>query len=163
MLDHVGMTTSGNPVGAAAAAANWVSGAGDRDQAQEVLAILEDKRLLFGERHLEDELHCLHSSIEIRRELTSVKRTVGTGRSLGQSIDAIRAACRRFADAAGADARNFHPNDYQGVERFWVALGELRALVGQQVGLVASAFGLPLSPDLELIVPTTSDSSADND
>lgn len=145
--------TSDSPVGSAASD-DWVSGHGDRDRAQEVLAILEDKRLLFGKRHLEDELHCLHSSLQIRRELTEVKRKIVPGRGVGQSVDAIRAACRHFADTAGADARNFHPNDYRGVERFDIALSKLCVAVGAQADLLATVYSLPLSPDLAGIVPS---------
>ena len=48
------------------------------------------------------------------------------------------AGCRRFRDAAGVNAANFDRREHLGHQRFWAALGELRILVGQQVGLLAT-------------------------
>ena len=49
---------------------NWEKVPGDEEVARQVITFLEDRRLLFGKRHSEDELDCVQSVIEIRRELT---------------------------------------------------------------------------------------------
>jgi hypothetical protein len=49
----------------------WDYAEGDEEVARRVIIFLEDRRLLFGERHLEDEMHCLQSAIEIRYFLTT--------------------------------------------------------------------------------------------
>ena len=108
------------------------SSANDRDPSADmaqaacsVLAVLEDRRLLFGERHLEDEQHTLKSSFEIRSELTRVKQLGRAGNRVDTVIDAVRSACRDFADSAGPDARNFHPNSRLGVQAYSRALEDL--------------------------------------
>ena len=46
---------------------NWDKAKGDKEIAEAVIAFLEDRRLLFGDRHAEDEMHCVQSAIEIRQ------------------------------------------------------------------------------------------------
>ena len=46
---------------------NWEKVPGDKEVARRVVTFLEDRRLLFGERHREDELHCVLSATEIRK------------------------------------------------------------------------------------------------
>lgn len=66
-----------------------------------MITFLEDRRLLFGKRHSEDELHCVRSAIEIRRFLTEELTNAKPGKSLAESIRAMRTAMRAFVDAAG--------------------------------------------------------------
>src|SRR6266545_3539177 len=87
---------------------NWVKVAGDDEVARRVIIMLEDRRLLFGPRHAEDEMECVRSAEQIRRELTRELAEARPGASLASSLRAIRAACRRFMEAAGPGARYFH-------------------------------------------------------
>ena len=48
-------------VGAFGFSVNWEKVPGDQNVAQRVITFLEDRRLLFGERHGGDELHCVQS------------------------------------------------------------------------------------------------------
>jgi hypothetical protein len=86
---------------------NWEKVPGDEDVARRVIIFLEDRRLLFGRRHCEDELDCVHSAIEIRKFLTDELTRAKSGRSLADVLRAMRVAARAFVDAAGPDARNF--------------------------------------------------------
>jgi hypothetical protein len=90
---------------------NWEKVPGDKDVARRVITYLEDRRLLFGERHTEDQMHCVDSAIGIRNFLTQELTNAKPGKSLEASLRAIRAACRKFIEAAGPNARNFMYQD----------------------------------------------------
>jgi hypothetical protein len=132
---------------------NWEKVPGDEDVARRVVTFLEDRRLLFSERHFEDELHCVRSAIEIRRFLTEELTTAKPGRSLAESLRAMRLAMRAFVDAAGPDARNFSFRNPTGTDLFSLALGELRALVGLHLAVIAGQYGIEVEEDLAEILP----------
>lgn len=133
---------------------NWEKVPGDEDVAREVIAFLEDRRLLFGKRHVEDEMHCVHSAIEMRRFLTDALSGAKAGKSLAASVRTIRAALRAFVDAAGPEARNFRYHRGDGMpDEYSQALGELRSRVGQQVALIAYHYGVEVEGELAQILP----------
>ena len=131
--------------------AQWERVPGDKEVAERMITFLENRRLLFGERHLEDEIHCVQSANEIRHFLTG---QISPARSsdLVESLRAMRAASRRFVDAAGPNARNFR-SDWQGSNRFALALGDLRTLMGVQIARLAKQYDLAIEDDLAGILP----------
>ena len=136
---------------------NWEKVPGDEDVARRVIIFLEDRRLLFGKRHSEDELLCVHSAIEIRRFLTEELGRAKAGSSLAQSIAVIRGAMRAFVSAAGLDACNFRYHHGAMTDEFSLALGELRSRVGMQVALIADKYSIEVEPDLAQILPPPPD------
>jgi hypothetical protein len=93
-------------IGAFGFSLNWDKVPGDEEVARRVVTFLEDRRLLFGKRHTEDELECVHSAIMSRAFLTDElqrRRQINHSRI----ACAMRAAFRQFGDAAGPNARNF--------------------------------------------------------
>jgi hypothetical protein len=155
------MTYQPTGVGAFGFSLNWEKVPGDEDVARRVVTVLEDRRLLFGERHSEDEMHCVHSAIEIRKLLTDELARAKPGRSLAESLRAMRTAMRAFVDAAGPEARNFRYHYGNQTDRSSLALGELRSLVGLHLAVIADRYGIEVEPDLARILPP--DISADND
>ena len=131
---------------------SWETVPGDREAAKAVLSQLEDRRLLFGSRHVEDEAHCIQSALAIRRDLTEVLARGATGPSLSASLRMLRAACRDFVSKGGPDGRDFERSYGPDVDRFSMALGELRALFGQQIGLLSTQFDIPIDEELAIIV-----------
>jgi hypothetical protein len=122
--------------------------------ARRVLAFLEDRRVLFGDRHWEDQIHCIQSAIEIRRYLTEELGRARPDGSLATSLRAMRAACRKFVDAAGPGGANFFSNRlYLQTDPFSLALGDLRTLVGIHVALIAFQYDIPVEDDLATIMP----------
>ncbi|MFI6079199.1 DUF6650 family protein [Actinoplanes sp. NPDC051343] len=85
----------------------WQTTPGDKATAGRVIGYLEDRRVLFGWRHRGDEMHCVRSALEIRRVLTEQLDLAQPGKDLSRSLRAMRAACRKFVEAAGPDASNF--------------------------------------------------------
>jgi len=140
---------------------NWEKVPGDKDVARRVITYLEDRRLLFGERHTNDQMHCVDSAIGIRNFLTHEIANARPGKSLEASLRAIRAACRNFVEAAGPNARNFRYEDGPRTDRFSLALGELHTLVGLHLAVIADQYGLEVEEDLRQILPP--DVSVDND
>jgi hypothetical protein len=132
--------------------AQWDYTPGDKEATVRVLTFLEDRRVLFGLRHMEDEQHCLQSVFEIRHMLTDVLGTATTGRDLTQSLRIMRAACRTFIEAAGVDAMNFRDRRNYGLDPFSGALGELRAMFGLQVGMLAAQYKIQIEDDLVSII-----------
>jgi hypothetical protein len=148
-------------VGAFGFSINWEKVPGDEEVARRVITYLEDRRLLFGERHTQDQMHCVGSAIGIRNFLTKELMNGKPGKSLAASLRAMRAACRNFVEAAGPDARNFRFRDGHHTDLFSLALGELHTLVGLQLAVIANQYGIEIEDDLARILPP--DVSDDND
>lgn len=133
---------------------NWEKVPGDEDVAREVIAFLEDRRLLFGKRHMEDEMYSVSSANAMRHFLTAELFRAKDGKSLAMSIRAIRAALREFVDAAGPQARNFRNRHGGGMtDEFSLALGELRSRIGLHVALIAYHYGIEVEDELAQILP----------
>ncbi|HMK09274.1 MAG TPA: DUF6650 family protein [Anaerolineales bacterium] len=139
-------------VGTSVVSAQWEKVPGDEDVARRVLIVLEDRRLLFGQRHMEDESECVASALAIREMLTRELQEAKPGKDLALSLRSMRGACRRFVDAGGPGGHEFR-GSWSGNPVFWTALGELRALMGQQIGLIADKYEIDLEPELASIIP----------
>jgi hypothetical protein len=131
--------------------AQWERVPGDKEVAQQIITFLENRRVLFGERHLEDEMHCVRSANEIRHFLTP-QISAARSAELVESLRAMRAAARRFADAAGPDARNFR-DSWGPANAFGLALGDLRTLMGVQIARIVTQYDLEIEDDLAAILP----------
>jgi len=131
----------------------WSKAVGDERVARRVLAFLEDRRVLFGQRHLEDEWHCVRSAQEIRVFLTEQIGAAETSAELAASLRAMRAASRKFIDAAGPRAENFRAWGGDQSTHFGLALGDLRTLFGLQVARISATYGISIDPELASICP----------
>jgi len=125
---------------------DWTKVPGDEDVAHRVIAYLENRRLLFGARHNEDQEYCIRSAIEIWNYLTQELGSAKRGSSLSNSLRAIRAACRQFVEAGGPHRRNFMGAAPWEADPFGLALGDLRTLVGVQVAMIASEYEVEVEP-----------------
>ena len=144
-------------LGAFGLSVDWERIDGDEATACRLVAFLEDRRLLFGPRHCKDELHCVRSALEIRAFLTNEIANGTVGRSLSASLRAMRAGCRAFVEAAGPDGCNFRHRDAVNTDWFSLALGEMRALFGVQLAVVAASYDLDVEPELRTIMPPATD------
>lgn len=139
---------------AAGGTLTWTRTAGDEGIARAVVTFLEDRRLLFADRHVEGEYYCVRSALEIRAFLTEQIARAKPGKSLEASLRAMRAACRRFVEAAGPDGVHFrhHDHPYE-TDPFSLALGDLRSLIGVQLAAIAQVYDFTVEPDLARILP----------
>lgn len=136
----------------------WETVEGDKDVARRVINFLEDRRLLFGDRHVEDQHHCVASALEIRKYLTNEINAARPGKTLEQILKAMRASFRKFVDAAGPNASNFfnHVSPYH-ADPFSLALGDMRSSAGMYVAVIAVEFDIEVDDELASILPPDDD------
>lgn len=142
---------------------NWEKVDGDEQIARNVIAFLEDRRVLFADRHGEDEMYCVQSAIASRVFLTEQLARAKPGKSLAMSIKAMRAAFRHFVEISGPNGRDFRNlrHGYWDTDPFSLALGELRGQVGQHLLLIAYHYGIEVEDELAAILPSIADDEPD--
>ncbi|MFF3847000.1 DUF6650 family protein [Streptomyces sp. NPDC002328] len=127
-----------------------------RAVAKKVVVYLEDRRVLTMPRAVmhavEEPDHCVASVLQIRETLTQILMDPDTGDDLAENLKAMRAACRRFLNAAGPN-HSGHVHGHFESATFGAALGELRAVFGIQLGVIAARYKLELSEELADILP----------
>ncbi|QIJ63773.1 hypothetical protein [Streptomyces sp. JB150] len=77
-----------------------------------------------------------------------------TGDDLAENLKAMRAACRRFLNAVGPDHSGHVLGPHESAT-FGAALGELRAVFGIQLGVIAARYKLELSEELATLLPAS--------
>lgn len=134
---------------------SWEYTEGDNKVARAVVTFLEDRRVLFGDRHCEDEAHCIRSAIAIRRFLTEQIAAAKPGKDLEGCLRSMRAACRRFVEAGGPDGSDFFANGryYRTADLFGLALGDLRTSIGHQLAVVLRHYPIEIEEELASILP----------
>jgi hypothetical protein len=159
----VGVRVSGGSVSLLGFGLNWERTAGDERIARAVLTFLEDRRLLFGDRHVEDEAHCVVSALECRRFLTDQITEASPGAPLEVTLKAMRAAFRQFVEGAGPDGVHFQGGrSMHAADPFSLALGDLRSRVGDGIAKIAWRYDLEVDYELARILPPADDDGADS-
>lgn len=132
---------------------SWELTKTDKEVAQHVVTFLEDRRLLFGERHLEDELLCYRSAGAIRAYLTEQMQGLKQVSPLRHSLGMMRGACRRFMDRGEPGGRGFERRFASGADGFGYALGDMRTAIGVQLAAILSQFPMEVEDSLLQILP----------
>ena len=140
---------------------SWSPAEAEVTAAKRIIAFLEDRRVLYNPTEAEIPAHCVASVQNIRAFLTSELEKQDQDATLTENLLAMRAACRKFMDAMQRlDEREriilVGPIGNAGSYSAWVflqALGELRAMVGLHVALIAVRNGLDVENDLATILP----------
>lgn len=138
--------------------ASWQTPVADRDVAAELLARLEDRRVLFNPSEAEVPHHCVLSVIEMRRDLTASLAKAGNG-VLANHIRAMGTASRRFLDRLNAHGGNYdgmRPPGHWLSWEFLDALGQMRGIFGVHIAMIAARFDLQVTGDLVAILPSKS-------
>jgi hypothetical protein len=129
----------------------------ERDVAKEVIAYLEDRRVLYNPCEMECPDHCVQSVLQIREFLTSnIAKTVEKS-ELSNSLRAMRATCRKFLnttdDPHGDLIRYGFQRGHYASWKFLGALGELRGVFGIHLTKIAVAYGIDVEKELASIMP----------
>jgi hypothetical protein len=138
----------------------WTPPSAERDTVRTFLTFLEDRRVLFTPYELEVEGQVERSVHDIRRRCTESLATLPEQSRANPPMRAIRAACRRFLDEPHGDFRNLYMRDFGDFRDragFFTALGELRAIVGVQIAILAVQYKIELAAELATIVPAEDD------
>jgi len=135
---------------------SWNPESTERDLAKEVIAFLEDRRVLFVPSEVEIPMHCVESILKIRKFLTEKIGKLDHESELSKSLRAMRAACRKFLDRTGAKndlilfgAQSGHYASWE----FISAVGELRGVFGIHIARIAVTYGIDVEKDLASIIP----------
>jgi len=75
---------------------SWTPPTDESEVARKLMVFLEDRRVLFMPFNMEVELYVMRSVEDIRTRLTKDLEQVERTSTLGESISAMRASCRKF-------------------------------------------------------------------
>ena len=90
---------------------------GDRLHVSSLVIFLEDRRLLFGDRHLEDQAHCVASALESRSFLTNQISEATQGGPLEATLKAMRAAFQLVHRIQWKFPQLFQPREIDSAEK----------------------------------------------
>lgn len=129
-------------------------GPSQRDRVRDYLLMLEDRRALYNPMWLEAESQVIGSLHDIRAASTEALRRFDENDFATVPIRAVREACRRFHDDAAVDFPHMGGGSRSGTSTgFFMALGALRATIGQQVAMLVGHYDLEVEGDLATILP----------
>lgn len=143
---------------------SWVPPVPDVQVAKRVIAFIEVRRVLFSTYADEVPEQCVSSVIEMRNFFTEVIGQGGIGDDLEQPVRLARRYCVRFLERVGgteastprdaSDRHLFREPRWQ-MHDYWFgeALGELRAGVGLQAGIIAARYKIDIEDDLAGMIP----------
>jgi hypothetical protein len=131
---------------------SWTVTDGDREAARRVINVLEDRRVLYGERSMEDQLHCWRSAQTIREYLTTEINATRSGSGVHETLKRMRAAARAFVDSAGTDLEAWSVRGRL-TDPFSVALGVFQSTMGQHVAVLAEQYNVTVDRELATILP----------
>ena len=130
----------------------------DRDVTERLLGALEDRRVLFNPNNLEVPDQCIRSVVEIRRLLNDSLANVDRQSPIGQSIRAMREACRMFLDRTNPLARDHGHMSFDQLPpseqwRLATALAELRVVFGVHLAKLSATYRIDVEDQLVTIFP----------
>lgn len=147
---------------------SWTPPTADVAVARQMLAFVETRRVLFSTYTNEVPAECVASVLQIRDHLTGLIGAGGIADELLNPLRIMRRYCVQFLERVGAteDRRNddaarrhlFRDSQWR-MHDYWFgeALGELRAGIGLQVAVIATAFGLEIDDTLARTLPAPDD------
>jgi hypothetical protein len=138
---------------------SWKIGDSERTKVRKVLTFLEDRRALFSEIDLNVACHAQKSMRDIRDVLTSAIAELPEGCPAAESFRGMRAAARELMDLQGpgdAGARYYDIRNRRYTEQdviFIEKLGQVRAIFGQHLAIIAYHYDLNIEKGLRSILP----------
>lgn len=126
---------------------DWEKATGDDAVAREVVAFLQDQRVLYDQHDSLDILGCIASANKSRTFLTDELMKARTGESLAAGLRAMRAALRTFIDTTGPDGRNVRGHSEDDSDLFSRALGTLHALISMYLAVIVDQYGIEIRPE----------------
>ncbi|MGY2990324.1 hypothetical protein ACVI1K_007671 [Bradyrhizobium sp. USDA 4508] len=137
---------------------SWKAPEPERMVVRDVITALEDKRALYSQAVWEEPSHVVQSLLKIRDELTGGLKRVGDNSPAKDAFRIMRASCRDFLTLTSAKAyendRGMMRGDHMWEqEQFFIELGKLRAVFGQQLALLGYLYGVDIEENLAAILP----------
>jgi len=136
---------------------SWNPPEAERSVAKRVLAVLEDKRVLYRLTEFEYPDGCKTSVEDIREKLTDEIGKLETNTELAKILRGMRSACRAFLDTVQMERLVVHRlSEYPYPAKHWEfieALSALRKDFGYRVAALAVSYGVDIESELQSIVP----------
>lgn len=137
---------------------SWQPPETERKIAKTIVNYLEDRRVLYNPTQLELPQRCISSVVEIRHFLTEKIAELDQNSELARNLRLMRAACRKFLDAAERlehdRSLSFAHTNYSAWV-FYGSLGEMRGTFGMCLAQIVLAYGLDIEKDLATILPAS--------
>ncbi len=138
--------------------ASWKAPEPERVVVRDVITVLEDKRALYSQAVWEEPSHVIQSLLKIRDELTNGLKRVGDRSPAKDAFRIMRTSCRDFLTLTSATAYENRPGTMRGdhmweQEQFFIELGKLRAVFGQQLAVLGYLYSVDIEEDLTAILP----------
>jgi hypothetical protein len=127
-----------------------------------VITSLEDKRALYSQAVWEEPSHVVQSLFKIRDELTNGLKRVGDNSPAKDAFRIMRAACRDFLTLTSAQRYEqergmMRADGMWEQEQFFIELGKLRSVFGQQLAVLGYLYGIDIEESLTTILPPEPD------
>ena len=137
---------------------SWKAPEPERVVVRDVITALEDKRALYSEAVWEEPHYVVQSLLKIREELTNGLKRVGDNSPAKDAFRIMRASCRDFLTLTSVKVYEQNRSMMRGDrmsehEQFFVELGKLRSVFGQQLAILGYLYGIDIEETLATILP----------
>lgn len=137
---------------------SWKAPEPERLVVRDVITALEDKRALYSQAVWEEPSHVVQSLFKIRDDLTNGLKRVGDNSPAKDSLRIMRVCCRDFLTLTSAKSyeqdRGMMRGDHMWEqEQFFIELGKLRSVFGQQLAVLGYLYGVDIEESLATILP----------
>lgn len=141
---------------------SWKAPEPERVVVRDVITALEDKRALYSQAVWEEPSHVVQSLFKIRDELTSGLKRVGDNSPAKDAFRIMRSSCRDFLTLTSAKTYEQNRGMMRGdrtweQEQFFIELGKLRSVFGQQLAVLGYLYGVDIEESLATILPPEAD------
>jgi hypothetical protein len=143
--------------------ASWKAPEPERVVVRDMITELEDKRALYSQAVWEEPNYVIQSILSIREILTGGLKRVGDNSPAKDAFRIMRASCRDFLTLTSTRAihqRHGEMRREHGMwehEEFFIELGKLRSVFGQQLALLGYLYGIDIEASLASILPPQAD------
>jgi hypothetical protein len=146
--------------------ASWKAPEPERVVVRDVITALEDKRALYSQAVWEEPTHVIQSLFKIRDELTNGLKRVGDKSPAKDAFRIMRATCRDFLTLTSTQALQHRHGMMRGKnmweqEQFFIELGKLRSVFGQQLAVLGYLYGIDIEESLATILPPEATNKSD--
>lgn len=131
------------------AGVSWKPPADERGMAKALITFLEDRRVLFIPYDMEAGPYVVASILDVRKRITSDLEKISKASTLGESLVAMRAACRKFLNETQQQRMRAYRMEFFLID----CLATLRTTFGMHIARLACAYDLELEQQLESVLP----------
>lgn len=127
------------------------------DLSKQLIDFFDDRRIIYDLYEQEVPRHGMHSVLNIRTELTRIRKQLGQTSSLYLRVEKMQNACKKFfSELSLVDLDNLRcdPRNSDWI-KFVTTLSELRKIIGIHIAELSSKYKITLSEDLKTIMPTS--------